>query len=169
MHGKTWEAGSGRPDSFHRPTAIELVVEPHYRIYYAGPYLDELSERIQSRHSQFHTYLGSAFCLTFPEWISEQEAPFIVPAHSSAIDCVSVLPTDAVGKLLLENGRQYARAGGMLWSHEGEMHERRFRGRVVAVIYEVNGGVLRFEPTPKTPESFWAFHDIPGEGMVCLW
>src|SRR5947208_440818 len=31
LHGKTWEAASGPPSSFHRPTAIELVVEPHYR------------------------------------------------------------------------------------------------------------------------------------------
>src|ERR1700676_851306 len=46
MHGKTWEAGRGPPHPFQRPTAIELVVEPHYRIYYGGPYLEELSERI---------------------------------------------------------------------------------------------------------------------------
>jgi CRISPR-associated protein Cas5h len=169
MHGKTWEASSGRHDSFHRPTAIELVVEPHYRVYYTGPFVDELSERIRSRRSHYHTYLGSAFCLTFPEWISEHEAPFIILAPNSAIDCACVLPTGAVGRLLLEEGRQYARVGGILWSHEGEMHERRFRGRAAAVIYEVNGGSLRFEPAPRSEESYWAFYDIPGEGTVCLW
>ncbi len=48
MHGKTWVAASGRADSFHRPTAIELVVQPHYRIFYKGPLSDELSRRLKS-------------------------------------------------------------------------------------------------------------------------
>ena len=69
MHGKTWEAKSGRPDSFHRPTSIELVVQPHYRIFYAGHHADELSRRLEARQSFYHTYLGSAFCLAVPEWV----------------------------------------------------------------------------------------------------
>src|SRR5947207_5703079 len=61
LHGKTWEAASGRPESFHRPTAIELVMEPYYRLYYAGPHATELEDRLKRRHSHYHTYLGSAF------------------------------------------------------------------------------------------------------------
>jgi CRISPR-associated protein Cas5h len=168
LHGKTWEARSGRSDSFHRPTAIELVVEPHYRVYYTGPLAEELGERVRTRRSQYHTYLGSAFCLTFPEWRREIEAPFVV-AGSGAIECVSVVPADAVARLLPEEGRQYARVGGVLWDHEGAMHERRFRGRAVAVLFETNGMSLRFEPTPRSPDSFWILQDLPDEGTVCLW
>src|SRR5436309_792200 len=32
LHGKTWEARSGKKNEFHRPTSIELVVKPHYRV-----------------------------------------------------------------------------------------------------------------------------------------
>src|SRR5947209_2475848 len=46
MHGKTWEAGSGKPDSFLRPTSVELVVNPSYRVYYAGPLTGELAETL---------------------------------------------------------------------------------------------------------------------------
>jgi CRISPR-associated protein Cas5h len=169
LHGKTWEARSGRPDSFSRPTAIELVVEPHYRVYYAGPLTEEAGERIRARRSQYHTYLGSAFCLTFPEWKAEVEAPFVTWAGSGVIECVSVVPSDAVGLLVPEEGRQYGRAGGVLWEHEGPMQDRRFRGRAVALLYEVSGGPVRFEPAPFVPGAYWSFRDIPGEGTVCLW
>ena len=40
LHGKTWEARSGRPESFHRPTSVELIVGAHYRIYTSGPHAD---------------------------------------------------------------------------------------------------------------------------------
>jgi CRISPR-associated protein Cas5h len=73
LHGKTWEARSGRADSFHRPTSIELVIQPHYRIFYAGPHADDLRARLEARQSHFHTYLGSAFCLTVPEWVGSVE------------------------------------------------------------------------------------------------
>jgi CRISPR-associated protein Cas5h len=169
LHGKTWEAQSGRPDSFHRPTAVELVVEAHYRLYCAGPLVEELNGRVRGRRSEYHTYLGSAFCLTFPEWRDDVEAPLVVLAEPRPLECHSVVPGDAVGRLLVEEGSQYARVGGVLWDHDGEMHERRFRGRAVSVLYEVNGRSLRFEPSPRTPETYWAFHDVPGEGTVCLW
>lgn len=58
MHGKTWEAGSGRPESFHRPTSVELVMQPHYRIYTAGPHADRLAGMLRTGRSHYHTYLG---------------------------------------------------------------------------------------------------------------
>jgi CRISPR-associated protein Cas5h len=169
LHGKTWEARSGPASSFHRPTAIELVVAPQYRVYCAGPLAEELGARVRRRHSHFHTYLGSAFCLTFPQWRGEDEAPLLAPAAGGPIHCVSVAPAAAVGRLVPEEGLQYARVGGVLWDHDGEMHERRFRGRAVAVLYEVNGRPLRFEPAPPTAAAYWSFHDVAGEGTVCLW
>ena len=47
LHGKTWIGRSGPSESFHRPTTIELVVEPHYRVYYSGPLAADLAERIR--------------------------------------------------------------------------------------------------------------------------
>jgi CRISPR-associated protein Cas5h len=169
LHGKTWEARSGQAESFHRPTAIELVVEPHYRIYADGPCVEELGERVHGRRSNYHTYLGSAFCLTFPEWKAETEAQPIVLGGADSLECVSVVPADAVGRLLPEEGTQYARVGGVLWDHEGEMSERRFRGRAVAVLYEGNGRPLRFEPASRAADAYWSFRRLPEEGTVCLW
>ena len=39
----------GPNDSFHRPTTIELIVEPHYRIYYKGPLAEELAQRLAAQ------------------------------------------------------------------------------------------------------------------------
>src|SRR5207249_3962343 len=124
--------------------------------------------RIRGRRSQYHTYLGSAYCLTFPEWVAEEEAPHIIVRPGERLECVSVVPADAVARLHPEGDQQYARVGGLLWAHEGEMYERRFRGRAVAVLFEVNGRPLRFEPAPPAAEAYWSFVDVPDEGTVCL-
>jgi CRISPR-associated protein Cas5h len=169
LHGKTWEAGSGRADSFHRPTSIELVVGPHYRIYYAGPYADDLRRRLEARQSQFHTYLGSAFCLTVPEWVGAVEAARPTNIEKGRpVTCSTVVPAEAVARLLPREGRQYARVGGLLREHLGPFHERRFRGSL-AVLYEVDGGPLVFEPVAGDSDPPWQFFDLPDEGTVCLW
>jgi CRISPR-associated protein Cas5h len=166
LHGKTWEAGSGRPESFHRPTSVELVVQPHYRVYTAGPHADRLAGMLRASRSRFHTYLGSAFCLTFPRWVSAHESARIEP--SGEVECCSVVPAPAVGRLALEAGRTCARVGGVLMEHLGPFADRRFRGST-AVLYQPNLGPLTFEPAPRDEGTFWEFHDLPGEGMVCLW
>jgi CRISPR-associated protein Cas5h len=169
LHGKTWVARSGNPDSFHRPTSIELIVQPHYRIYYMGPLAEELGARLRARQSHFHTYLGSAFCLTVPEWVKALEVD--EPERTSRdreLTCVSVVPSPAVAQLHPREGRQYARVGGLLREHLGPFHARRFRG-TLAVVYEVNGGSLTFSPHPAASDSFWHFFDLPEEGTVCLW
>jgi CRISPR-associated protein Cas5h len=163
MHGKKW-IGAGPNDSFHRPTSIELVVNPHYRIFYTGPMADDLAARLERQQSHFHTYLGSAFCLTFPEWVGIRLAEPI-PAGVSQIACTTVVPSVAVGQLLFEGEPQYARVGGMLREHIGG---RRFRG-TMSVLYEVTGQPLRFEPTTPSQDVFWTFRQVAGEGTVCLW
>lgn len=169
LHGKTWEAGSGRADSFHRPTSIELVVQPHYRIYYAGPYADELRRRLEAQQSHFHTYLGSAFCLTVPEWVRAVEAaqPMTVEP-GRLLTCVTVVPAPAVARLLPQGDCQYARVGGLLREHLGPFPERRFRG-TLAVLYEVNGGPLIFESAQDGLDASWQFYELPDEGTACLW
>lgn len=163
MHGKKW-IGAGPNDSFHRPTSIELVVNPHYRVFYTGPLADDLAGRLEQKQSHFHTYLGSAFCLTFPEWMGRKPAEAI-PADVRRIPCATLVPSAAVGRLLFESGEQYARVGGMSREHIGG---RRFRGTVSA-IYETTGKPVLFEPAPPTDDVFWTFRQVPGEGTVCLW
>lgn len=166
LHGKTWEARSGQPQSFHRPTSVELVVQPHYRIYASGPPADPLAGMLRAGRSRFHTYLGSAFCLTFPRWVGAYESPPLPP--KARVECVSVVPAPAVGQLALDEGRPCARVGGVLLDHLGPFADRRFRGST-AVLYEPSCGHLVFAPVPRTEGAFWEFHDLPEEGVVCLW
>ncbi|RLB33495.1 MAG: CRISPR-associated protein Cas5 [Deltaproteobacteria bacterium] len=165
MHGKTWVSG-GDEKSFHRPTAIELVVKPHYRIYYDGPLADELSEYLRNGQSYYHTYLGSAFCLTFPKWVGAVPPVKLKNLREDEpLTCVSVVPSVAVKHLLAQEDEQYARVGGVLWEYLGD---RRFRG-TVSFLYEVNGKALRFFPAIQKVDVFWHFYQIPNEGTVCLW
>jgi len=165
MHGKSWVSG-GDEKSFHRPTAIELVVRPHYRIYYSGPFGEELAVRLQAGQSHYHTYLGSAYCLTFPKWVeSISVAEPELLRDSEPIVCQSVVPSLAVKHLLPQEGDQYARVGGVVLEHVGE---RRFRG-TISVLYEVNGGALRFFPAVSAETAPWEFHSLPGGTKICLW
>ena len=52
--------------------------------------------------------------------------------------------------------------------HLGPFADRRFRGST-AVLYEPGGGPLAFESAPGGAGAFWEFHELPGEGVVCLW
>lgn len=163
FHGKKW-IGSGPNDSFHRPTTIELVVNPHYRVYYAGPQSEELASRLEAKRSEYHTYLGSAYCLTFPEWVGFKPAEALAE-NNELVECVTVVPSASVGRLQQGQDQAYARVGGILREHIGG---RRFRGSV-SVIYEVNANPVVFERSPSATDTFWQFVHIPGEGTICLW
>jgi CRISPR-associated protein Cas5h len=163
LHGKKW-VGAGTNDSFHRPTSIELVVNPLYRAYYAGPRLDELAERLEKRQSVYHTYLGSAFCLTVPDDAKLKPAEPL-PAGIERITCATVVPSAAVGRLDFQEGRSYARVGGVSFDHLGG---RRFRG-TVAVIYDPQGGPVTFAPAGRPTDAYWDFRQVAGEGVICLW
>src|SRR5438874_2008423 len=91
LHGKKW-VGAGTNDSFHRPTSVELVVNPDYRAFYAGPRLDELADRLEKRQSVYHTYLGSAFCLTVPDEVEVQHAEPMDP-RAGPVTCATVVPS----------------------------------------------------------------------------
>jgi CRISPR-associated protein Cas5h len=165
MHGKSWVSG-GEEKSFHRLTAIELVVKPHYRIYYAGPHTEELSVRLRSRQSHYHTYLGSAYCLTFPQRAAVLSLPEPECVDDNApLTCETVVPSQAIKRLLPRQGDEYGRVGGVLWEHIGD---RKFRG-TVSLLYAVNGGALQFLPVLSTADAPWKFYRIPDEGVVCLW
>lgn len=162
--GKEFLGASGGK-VFSRPTAIELVVEPRYRVYYSGAYMDELEERLIRRQSVYPTYLGSAFCLTVPEWVGRWEVEEIPPDAPERVEVVSVVPSHAVDRLELTAGVEYGRMGGVLYRYLGG---RRFRGSI-NLIYEVQGApiALRRRPGPYDPPVRWVA--LSHGQVVALW
>ncbi len=166
MLGKGW-VGRGGSD-FNRPTAIEIVVNPYYRVYYQGPLQGELESRLREGCSHYHTYLGSAYCLTFPIFCDsylDTEVKRLVPGEHEDMTCVSVVPSRAVSRLMPEEEDEYARVGGVLYEHLGR---RRFEGSI-SLIYEVRGGPITFTPLEALDTDRWTFLELPEEGIVCLW
>ena len=164
--GKGW-LGSGGSD-FNRPTAIEIVVKPHYRVYYQGSLQEELESRLQGGLSHYHTYLGSAYCLTFPRFYASYPDTAVKPlklGEREDTTCVSVVPSRAVSRLVPQEEDEYARVGGVLYEHLGN---RRFEGSI-SLIYEVRGSPITFKPVEASDTDRWAFLDLPEEGIVCLW
>ncbi len=165
MHGKGWLFG-GR-EQFNRPTAIELVVNPHYLAYYAGDHLGRLSELIQHGRSHYHTYLGSAYCLTFPGYRGLCDAEEMQLPYDSDLEVSTVLPSHAILRLIPQAGREYGRVGGMQYEHIGD---RKFRG-TINVVYEVAGRPIRFRPQPTPPQDGKPYRlcRLPGGEVICLW
>jgi CRISPR-associated protein Cas5h len=165
LHGKSWISG-GDQSSYNRPTALELVVRPNYRIYYAGPMIDELNGRLRKGQSHYHTYLGSAFCLTFPKWVDALRD--VEPAEIESdepLSCLTVVPSAAVKRLLVDEENEYARVGGVFRNYLGS---RRFQGSL-SLLYNVNGGKIRFLPNVVNADDFWQFYYLPDKTVICLW
>lgn len=171
LHGKRWESGSGSDASFSRPTSIELVVNPAYRVYYHGSLAEQLNAALRQSRSHFHTYLGAAFCLTFPRWVDQLPAAHLQPLDwttADQIETATVVPTPCVRRLDTADGRQYARVGGILYRHLGQ---RRFRG-TIHVLYEAQARTLRFQPNANatsSPDRLIRFVQHSQHGTICLW
>ncbi len=148
--------------TFNRPTTVELVVNPHYRIYYQGDFVDELEQMMIQHQSVYHTYLGSAFAITFPEYVASMN--LVDKTSDRWVECVTVVPEQAIMKLLPNEHRQYARASGILHRYLGH---RRFRG-TVDVIYDVNGDDLTFEIQSESSNDY-RFCMLDAQRAVCLW
>ena len=99
-------------DTFNRQTSVELVVEPHYRVYYVGPHMDDLFEMISTGRSIYHTYLGSAYCLTLPFDARVRELEEIRPSPGTIMKSVTVVPTHAIQELIFADSAEYGRVGG---------------------------------------------------------
>lgn len=156
--------GSG--PAFNRPTAIELVVKPHYRIYYHGDYQEELTQFIAAGESTYHTYLGSAFALTVPRFVDEINCKELYLGQLKEIlNTTGVVPTHIISKLHLKPGIQYARVGGMQYEYLGD---RRFRG-TINLIWEVNGNQVAFSPSSNTEGPPVKIVRLPSQEVVVLW
>ena len=164
--GKGWTGGG---PNFSRPTAIEFLVQPHYRVYYAGCLCTELEDAISNRRSHYHTYLGSAFCLTVPEPVasfSAEEIRELSVEPGQVIESLTVVPSFAVERLELTDGCQYARVGGVVYEHLGD---RRFEGSVSA-IYDVEGRPVRFVAARAARDDKRVrFCHLPDGKVVTLW
>lgn len=158
--GKGW-LGGGK--SFNRPTTIELIVNPKYKVFYTGPYEEKLANMLKQNESVYHTYLGSAFCLTKPQFIEEDDALEIIPETDQVIETNSIVPIHIVSELKLYGNVSYSRAGGVRYQ---EIEDRVFTGNI-NFVYESNGGKVLFtykkEDFPPTK-----FAKTKKE-VVCLW
>jgi CRISPR-associated protein Cas5h len=162
MHGKGFTGGGG--DSFNRLTTIELVVSPHYLIYYSGSRLDELAGRIRTGQSVYHTYLGSAYCLTFPVFQGLYPLEEVVSDEREVLPFSCVAPQDIIREIVVEPGGNYAVARSLPYRHAGG----RVFEQTINVIYETNGRDLKIKAR-KSRETACKFLKNPQGKVVCLW
>lgn len=160
MLGKGWISSGG---TFNRPTTIELLVNPNYKIFYAGSYSEKLKNMLVQNESVYHTYLGSAFCLTTPRLIADVEAEEIEPKKDQVIETRSIVPLHVVNELKLYDNISYSRAGGIRYS---EVDNRIFDGNI-NYVYEVNGENITFTyKMANYPPTRFA---QTNKEVVCLW
>lgn len=165
MLGKGW-APSG--SAFNRPVSLEILVNPHYRVFYKGPYVKELETMIEQRCSKYHTYMGSCYCLVFPEYVDAVEARKY-DVSSEWISTRTVVPSFVVDKLHPQPGSEYARAGGLHYRYLGG---RQFSG-TLNMVYEVCGNPLVFKPNTRVIEErkdpAVRFYEFEGGEIICMW
>lgn len=163
MLGKGWISG-GR-ESFNRPTSIELVVKPHYRIFYAGDEAEEFADMIKQGRSWYHTYLGSAYCLTFPIFKGFYDFEQVNHSNFTQITAETVVPTHAIRKLIPTPESRYGRVGGM---HYEYLNDRVFKG-TINVVYDYNGKEICFVPQEKVIGYPYKFLRNNRGETICLW
>ncbi len=88
--------------SFSRPTTIQLLVNPAYRIYYAGEqYTQKLYQFLQQQHSVYPTYLGAAYGLTKPKLIGKWQGKTQVN-FDNWLQSRGVVPVAVIEELQIE-------------------------------------------------------------------
>ena len=127
--------------TFNRPTSLELVIKPHYRIYFYGDRFEALHEHLRQDLSVYHTYLGSAFALTKPAFVETLEGEEATPENT--VTCLTVAPSHIVSNIEIQPGHQYVRAGGIPYESLGKQH---YEG-TMNFIFERSGKPFRFAPT----------------------
>lgn len=150
-------------NTFNRPTTIELVVNPAYRIYYAGgEFVETLDQFLRKGHAVYPLYLGCAYCLTWPRWQAtyEQVDPVTL---DKPVETGTVVPSRIIKELILKDGHSYSRAGGFLHHYKGQ----RVFEKSIDFIYERNGRNITFIPHDNMDDEI----DLVriGEEIVCLY
>ena len=148
--------------TFNRPTTIELIVQPHYRIYYAGEeHVSRLRSFLENGHAVYPTYLGVAYALTKPVIYKYYDRVEILHEIKEEIETKAIVPTRIIKQVKIEPGRSYCRAGGFMHIYKGG---RKFE-KSIDFIYEKEGKSIVFLPTEDQ-------QDIKitklGKEVVCL-
>ena len=147
--------------AFNRPTTIELLVNPAYRIYYTGEeYTEQLIAALTEDRVIYSTYLGVAYALTKPLLYRVYPRVNLIEAEG-VIESKAVVPTAVIGEIIVKPGRYYCRAGGYLRQYKGG---RRFE-KSVDFLYEKDGKPISFVPKAEPTDFQMA---VFGEETVCL-
>lgn len=154
--------GKDAGNTFNRPTTIELLVNPAYRIYYAGEqYTDLLEDKLKQGQSVYPTYLGVAFALTFPRLVAIDE--HVERADEEIVTTRTAVPTSLIEDLLLtKSSLTYSRAGGFMKDYLGN---RTFE-KSISYIYEKDGNPITFRQKSDAEGNLGVF-SVGGEA-VCL-
>lgn len=154
--------GKDSGQTFNRPTTVELLVNPAYLVYYVGDeYVDKLAESLKRRQYVYHTYLGVAYALTYPEFRQYYEEVEII-SDEEVIETSSVVPTNLIKELILQEDRYYSRAGGFMKDYLGE---RRFE-KSISFIYEKDGRPIKFRLKKSNDEECLVVRI--GDRQICL-
>lgn len=148
---------------FNRPTTIELLVNPAYRLYYTGEeYTEQLATALTEEQSVYTTYLGAAYALTKP--VLHRIYPEVTRATiaEQEIESKSVVPTALIKEISLKADRYYCRAGGYLRHYKGG---RTFE-KSVDFLYEKDGKAIAFIPREEASAELMLARF--GEDFICL-
>lgn len=150
-------------EDFNRPTSVEFIVKPSYRIFYSGPVADKLFTFISDSKSTYHTYFGSAFCLVFPKEPQQLQGKVLEIDWTNDYYLEGVLPVPIIGKIIPSNGSSYATARALPLTHKGD---RTFSNRV-NFVFETSGRSLRVKFKKSTFEHKIVL--LPNGQIICLW
>jgi len=154
--------GKDSGNTFNRPTTVELLVNPAYRIYYVGDeYVDELAESLRNRRYVYHTYLGVAYAITCPKFVRYYEKVELI-SNDEVVETCSVVPINIIHELILQGNRYYSRAGGFMKEYLGG---RRFE-KSISFIYEKDGRSIKFRL--KKDDSEGCLVARIGDKHICL-
>jgi len=154
--------GKDGGNTFNRPTTVEILVNPAYRIYYVGDeYVEKLAESLKKRQYVYHTYLGAAYAITCPKFLRYYEEVEII-SDVEIVETCSVVPTHMIQELVLQEDRYYSRAGGFMKDYLGE---RRFE-RSISFIYEKDGRSIKFRLKKNDDEECLVARI--GDKQICL-
>lgn len=148
--------------TFNRPTTVELLVNPAYRIYYTGEENTEvLIKALTEEQTVYATYLGVAYALTRPVLHKVYSKVEFVMATGREIESKTVVPTVMIERLIVQPDRYYCRAGGYLRQYRGN---RRFE-QSVDFLYEKDGKPISFVSGETEMDVQLATF---GEDWICL-
>ena|SRR5690554_718462 len=158
--------GKDSGSTFNRPTTIELLVNPGYRIYYTGEeYTEQLLSFLIQEKSVYTTYLGVAYALTKPVLHRIYSEVSYLEPEEKAIEPRTIVPTSMIKEIVLKEDFYYCRAGGFLYEYKGN---RTFE-KSVDFLYEKDGKPISFVPNANFTDSSLdlklAYFE---EDLVCL-